>query len=135
MKIKNQTPVSGGLAKQNCVGYALIDVVAKAYSRSFTGIIAGDRCICQAAPAFPFFRKMNRRHYFGDWRVVYERSFSVKNLLSFKSVSYCAEPVGPDNQSMYFESSETGTKSRSDVSNSFLKSAILSTFAKYLNCA
>ena len=44
---KPKSPLRGTLAKQNRMGYALIDVVAKVYSHSFTGIIAEDMHVCQ----------------------------------------------------------------------------------------
>ena len=51
---KTKNPLAGTLAKQNRVGYALIDVVAKVYSRSFTGIVAERMSFCQGLRCLPF---------------------------------------------------------------------------------
>ena len=45
--INTKIPLAGVLAKQNRMGYALIDVVAKVYSHSFAGIIAEEVRVCQ----------------------------------------------------------------------------------------
>ncbi len=57
---KPKTPLRGLLAKQNRVGYASIDVVAKVYSHSFTGIIAKRIGFYQAAVKHSLLKRITR---------------------------------------------------------------------------
>jgi len=40
MTTPNQNPLAGALAKQKCMGYALVDIIVKVYSHSSMAIIA-----------------------------------------------------------------------------------------------